>query len=112
MKTLRLFLFVVLLLIVSCNRVRQRPPVRQLPRPLAPLIVADNGLSGVDRQNFYHLPEGSELFPYAWMKALHTANDQPFLQNPERFGLLPDPNNTARPAHRLDRGESTRRAAG
>jgi mono/diheme cytochrome c family protein len=52
-------------------------------------------LSGADRQNFYHLAEGSEIYPYAWMKALHTANDQPFLQNLERFGLIPDPNNSA-----------------
>ena len=55
----------------------------------------ENGLSGADRQNFYHLAEGSEIFPYAWMKALQTANGQPFLQNPERFGLIPDPGNTA-----------------
>lgn len=90
MKTPKISLCVILLLVVSCNR-------NTVPTPPAPPagIIAENGLSGAERQNFYHLPEGSELYPYAWLKALHTANDQPFLQNPERFGLIPDPDNTA-----------------
>jgi hypothetical protein len=59
-------------------------------------VVADNGLSGTDRDTFYHLPEGSELYPYSWMKALYTEKNQPFIDNLERFGLMPDPspNNT------------------
>jgi hypothetical protein len=88
MKTPKLFLFVVLLpmLIASCNRDKTKTSSTPTPAPDgATVVVGENGLSGVDRQNFYHLPEGSELFPYAWMKALHTADDQPFLQNPERF---------------------------
>jgi hypothetical protein len=96
MKTLQLFVSVVLLLLLFASCKRDKTTTSSTPTP-APtgitVIVAENGLSGVDRQNFYHLPEGSELYPYAWMKALHTANDQPFLQNPERFGLLPDANN-------------------
>lgn len=91
MKSPKLSLCVILLLVVSCNKTK--PPVP--PPPVPPSgTIAENGLSGVDRQNFYHLAEGSEIYPYAWMKALHTANDQPFLQNPERFGLIPDPGNS------------------
>ncbi|HEV2826284.1 MAG TPA: di-heme-cytochrome C peroxidase [Pyrinomonadaceae bacterium] len=94
MKIPKLFVFVVLFLVVSsCNRDKTKTSTTPTPAPGGTtVVVGENGLSGADRQNFYHLPEGSELFPYAWMKALHTANDQPFLQNPERFGLLPDPN--------------------
>ena len=92
METSKISVCVILLLVVSCNRNPVTPPGTPTPAPPAGGI-AENGLSGADRQNFYHLPEGSELYPYAWMKALHTANDQPFLQNLERFGLIPDPSN-------------------
>src|ERR1700682_2599387 len=94
MKVSRISQCVILLLVVSCKRNTVTPPNAPSPAPPSG-IIAENGLSGSDRQNFYHLPEGSELYPYAWMKALRTANDQPFLQNPERFGLIPDPGNTA-----------------
>ncbi|MGH9930304.1 MAG: di-heme-cytochrome C peroxidase [Pyrinomonadaceae bacterium] len=91
MKLSQLSLFVILLFVVSCNRTGTPPAPTPAP---SPGVLAENGLSGADRQNFYHLAEGSEIYPYAWMKALHTANDQPFLQNPERFGLIPDPGNS------------------
>ena len=94
MNRTKISLCVILVLLVACKRNSVTPPNKPTPAPSSG-GVAENGLSGADRENFYHLPEGSELFPYAWMKALHTANDQPFLQNPERFGLIPDPNNTA-----------------
>src|ERR1700730_619434 len=94
MKTTKISLCVILLLVAACKRNSVTPPNTPTPAP-ASLGVAENGLSGADRQNFYHLPESSELYPYAWIKALHTANDQPFLQNPERFGLIPDPGNSA-----------------
>ena len=87
----KLSLCLILLLAISCHRDKVTPPGTSTPAP--PSGIAENGLSGADRQNFYHLAEGSELFPYAWMKALNTASDQPFLQNPERFGLIPDPGN-------------------
>ncbi|HEV7472843.1 MAG TPA: di-heme-cytochrome C peroxidase, partial [Pyrinomonadaceae bacterium] len=93
MKTPKLLLCVILLLFVSCNKT-PTPPATPTPAPTPGVVSkATNGLAGPDQQAFYHLPEGSELFPFAWMKALHTANDQPFLQNPERFGLLSDPDN-------------------
>ena len=40
----------------------------------------------------YHLPEGSEIFPLDWLMALtNVKTGKPFLEGPERFGLIPDP---------------------
>lgn len=94
MKSLKLSLCVLLVLVVSCKP-KPTAPATPTPPPPSGVINASNGLSGADQQNFYHLPEGSELYPYAWMKALHTADDKPFTEDLERFGLLSDPNNTA-----------------
>ncbi len=44
------------------------------------------------RRMLYHLPEGSEIFPLDWLLALKSAKTgKPFLEDPERFGLIPDP---------------------
>jgi mono/diheme cytochrome c family protein len=49
-------------------------------------------LSDEDRKAFYHLAEGSELFPAAWLAAMDSvATGKPFLENLERFGLIVDP---------------------
>lgn len=94
MKSLKIAVCVIMLLIAACrdpNTNKNSPP----PPPGNGPVIADNGLSGADREAFYHIAEGSELYPYSWMKALYTTNNQPFLNNPERFGLIPDtdPNN-------------------
>ncbi len=50
-----------------------------------------NGLDDEDRQGFYHMAEGSEVFPLDWLKAL--VNDKTgelFLSSVDRYGLLPD----------------------
>jgi hypothetical protein len=50
------------------------------------------GLVFSERQEFYHLPEGSEFYPLDWLKALRAEDGgTPFLNHPERFGLIPDP---------------------
>lgn len=55
--------------------------------------ATDSGLSAAEREDFYHTPEGSALFPLDWLRALRDKNTgKPFLENPQRFGLLPDPN--------------------
>ena len=60
-------------------------------RPLEQLAPND-GLTAEDRQKLYHTAEGSEGLPLAWMLALTSvATGKPFLEEPERFGLLPDP---------------------
>jgi hypothetical protein len=54
-----------------------------------------NGLSDSDRHDFYHTAEGSELFPLSWMNALEDSETQkPFTDNWQRFGLIPDPDDS------------------
>lgn len=70
------------------------------PEPVAPAgsLLGTNGLSASERQKFYHIPEGSELYPYAWAKALISSKtSKPFLENLERFGLIPDPQSEDNP---------------
>ena len=44
------------------------------------------------RAMLYHLAEGSEIFPLDWLIALKSAKTgKPFLDDLERFGLIPDP---------------------
>jgi hypothetical protein len=66
----------------------------RLSRP-DPSIVADyrNGLTSAQRQTFYHLSQGSEILPWILLTAVDVADPgstKPFVENLERFGLLPD----------------------
>src|SRR5215217_3203349 len=77
------------LLIGACRIPREEAAS---PAPPAGVLLGANGLAAPERQKFYHLPEGSELYPYAWVKALVSSQtNKPFLENLERFGLIPDP---------------------
>ncbi|MGH9372822.1 MAG: di-heme-cytochrome C peroxidase [Vicinamibacterales bacterium] len=57
-----------------------------------------NGLTPLDRERYYHLSEGGELYPVEWLLALEveaTGADgkvvtRPFMENIERFGFIPD----------------------
>src|SRR3954453_17272449 len=63
------------------------------PGPGEPVIFLDTGLSAEDRKQFYHLPEGSEVYPLDWLRVTkRKGSDQMFLEDMERFGMLPDPN--------------------
>lgn len=49
------------------------------------------GLDATHRQQLYHLSEGIELVPLSWIKVLRSIRtNRPFLEFPERFGLIPD----------------------
>lgn len=62
--------------------------------------MSSSRLTDADRQAFYHLEEGSEIFPLDWLLALNQkGTQQPFLQNAERFGLIADDHNPANPYH-------------
>ena len=64
-----------------------QPEVPTLSQP----TVARVGLSDSERAEFYHLDEGSEVFPLTWFLALDSETGQGlFSQNLERFGFLPD----------------------
>src|ERR1019366_643516 len=62
----------------------------------AELVYLENGLAMDDRKIFYHLAEGSEVYPVLWMQALQTKEGKPFLGEVEKLGFLPDPNNLDR----------------
>jgi hypothetical protein len=88
------------------SREEQRPPVRAAaPLPPPPAPGGRNGLSDADRESFYHLSEGGELYPVDWLLALDVevpGSDgsvlvRPFLDNIERFGLLRDARSAANP---------------
>jgi hypothetical protein len=75
-----------------------------LPPPLAP--AGTNGLSPDERGAFYHLSEGGELYPLDWLLALEVEypgsngeppTRRPFLDNIERYGMLPDPKGPRNP---------------
>jgi hypothetical protein len=81
-------------------------PVREAPAlPAQPAPGGRNGLSDAERSSFYHLSEGGELYPVDWLLALDVevpAADgavqvRPFLDNIERFGLLPDAKHAGNP---------------
>ena len=61
-----------------------------------PSIVADygNGLTPAQKESFYHLSQGSEILPWTLLTAVDVADPgstKPFVENLERYGLLPDP---------------------
>ncbi|MBL6651906.1 MAG: hypothetical protein ISP49_09960 [Reyranella sp.] len=59
-------------------------------------IVADyrNGLTPEQKERYYHLSQGSEILPWILLTAVDVADagsTRPFVENLERYGLLPDP---------------------
>lgn len=69
---------------------------------VAPEIVRPGpsrvGLSNADQRTFYHLEEGSEVFPVSWFLALEDENGTGrFADNLERFGFIPDPKSDTNP---------------
>ena len=51
-----------------------------------------NGLDNGRRATFYHTSQGSEILPIRWLRAMEDpATGRPFMENLERYGLLPDP---------------------
>jgi hypothetical protein len=80
-----------LLLTVGCGRVATPPAPAPTPAP-TPGPGGDNGLTGAERVRWHHLAEGSEVYPLAWLLALEDSQTgKPFLESPERFGLIADP---------------------
>ena len=49
-----------------------------------------NGLTGAEQAEYHHLSQGSEIFPIRLLRALENPDTgAPFMENMERFGLLP-----------------------
>src|SRR5262245_50285375 len=81
--------------LLGCSRggPRVAPPSAPVPdRPDA------NGLTGDDRDTWYHMSQGSELYPYRFLKALSLVDEQkPFIDHLDRYGFLPDAVGPANP---------------
>ncbi|WP_437652600.1 di-heme-cytochrome C peroxidase [Sorangium sp. So ce1182] len=78
----------------------KRPPA-DLVWPDAPPAGRETlkgGVSEEKRQDFYHLGEGSELFPLTWLLAATQENGEPFIKDLGRYGLLPDKKSPGNPA--------------
>jgi hypothetical protein len=83
----------------------QPAPVAAPALPAPPVPEGTNGLSNADREAFYHLSEGGELYPVDWLLALEvestgadgTLQVRPFLDNIERYGLLSDAKSAGNP---------------
>jgi cytochrome c peroxidase len=95
MRNLKITIFITSLLLClglllsACVKIAKEEASSSLPP--AGVLLGANGLSASERQKFYHLAEGSELYPYAAAKALISSQtSKPFLENLERFGLIPD----------------------
>jgi mono/diheme cytochrome c family protein len=91
----RALLAFLLLALAACRRGgddgggKDRPPPPEDAGPLTAAEISD----------FHHLAEGSELIPTSWARALRNPDNrrQFFLDNPQRFGLMPDPSGTGLP---------------
>jgi mono/diheme cytochrome c family protein len=56
------------------------------------VVHANDDLTKEEREDFYHLPEGSELIPADWLGALVSVKTgKRFVEGLGRFGLLDDP---------------------
>jgi hypothetical protein len=79
-------------LLAACGRGGQPQPgesTREAAREAGP-----RALTPQEREELYHLTEGSEIIPLAMVRALRdSSTGRPFLENPERFGLISDPSN-------------------
>jgi len=104
-----------ILLALGCSRAAPTKPVVVAPPKPNPVEEAatkyTNGLSNEERAEFYHIAEGSEVFPLDWLKSLEDKDTgKPYMDGLERMGFIPDPGNpdglpvglTAEPARGLE----------
>jgi hypothetical protein len=74
--------------LAACSRKSSEHPAASAVE----VVYSANGWSQAERDQYYHLAEGSELIPYALLVNLQSVKtNAPFLQNMERFGFLRDP---------------------
>ncbi len=81
-----------LLAVLSCSGQAPAPAPAPTASPSAAPVGARNGLEGDEQARFYHLGEGSEVYPLSWFRALNdSSTKRPFTEGLERYGLIPDP---------------------
>lgn len=96
----RLFGLTVLLIaavfLTNCGRKARQPSAGAAEA--AAVTYSANGWTQSERDQYYHLAEGSELMPYRLLANLKSVKTgKPFLQDMERFGFLPDHAGPANP---------------
>src|SRR5437660_657049 len=85
-----------IILLAACGR--ERPKQSAAASESVAISYTANGWSQAERDEYYHLAEGSELMPYALLANLKSVKTgKPFLQGMERFGFLPDHTGPANP---------------
>ena len=86
-------LLLTCLLVVGCNQSNPPQPASNAASAKAlPVTYSKNNLTPAERENFYHLPEGSELFPVVWILYMDNPHtNRPFVEDLVKFGLIPDP---------------------
>lgn len=68
------------------------------PPDIVRATTVRSGASASEVASFYHLEEGSEVFPVDWFKALEREDGSGlFADDLERFGFIPDPAGPANP---------------
>jgi hypothetical protein len=103
-----MFVLLVTLAAGGCSREQpRREAVTTAPAPAQGMRLSPetNGLTPAERQRYYHLSEGGELYPVEWLQALEvevtgpdgTAATRPFLDNIERFGFIRDDKSAENP---------------
>ncbi len=93
-----------LAMLAGCSSTTAPTPV---PTAAAAVKWSENGWTGDERAEYYHLTEGSELMPYVLLaNVVSVKTNRPFLENMERFGFVADPV-SARNPHGLPVGVTT-----
>ncbi|MEO7457748.1 MAG: di-heme-cytochrome C peroxidase [Gemmatimonadaceae bacterium] len=83
--------------LVAASACRDKTPPPPAAPPLAPRTptTALQGLTGPQRDSLHHLGEGDEFMPVTWIRSLRSvATGKLFLEDIERFGMLPDPDDS------------------
>jgi hypothetical protein len=91
------FVAVSVFLVAGCSRNPNHQPEGAGDLQHA-VTYSANGWSQAEREEYYHVAEGSELMPYALLANLKSVKTgKPFLEDMERFGFLPDAAGQANP---------------
>ena len=92
--------------VAGCSNERPRDITPTLSStPSAAFVPIVDGWTAADRSTFYHLSEGSALFPLAWLYAIEVQNTdasgqktlRPMIERFAKWGLLPDDSGPANP---------------
>lgn len=77
------------LCLLGCS---SQPPQPAEAPPSASVVLGSNGLTAADRAQYYHLAEGSELFPLSWLLDMNDPKTgTPFVENLARYGFIDNP---------------------